>query len=206
MLSIEAKDLDAKEKYFFLIGGIAPRPIALVSTISADGVYNLAPFSFFNAVSANPPVIVFAPAQTADPNRPHKDTYLNLIATRECVVQVVTHKIVQQVNIAAKEFAYGVDEFKESGLTPIPSDLVKAPRVKESPFQMECKLLEMKVFGDQPGSGNLAICEVIKFHIDEKIFREGSTRIDPQLIDLVGRNGENFYTRASGEAIFEVKR
>jgi flavin reductase (DIM6/NTAB) family NADH-FMN oxidoreductase RutF len=206
MFSVESKDLSPKELYFYLIGGIAPRPIAFVSTISKDKIYNLAPFSFFNAFSSDPPVVIFSPARTANPDKPFKDTYTNLVDTRECVVQLVNYQMRQQMNLCAQDLDANIDEFEISGFTPIPSDLVKAPRVKESPFQMECKLLEMKPLGDRPGAGNLAICEVLKFHIDENIFKEGTQRIDPQKIDLISRNGENYYTRASGEAIFEMQR
>lgn len=206
MLSLESKDLSPKEKYFYLIGGIAPRPIALVSTISKKGIPNLAPYSFFNAFSANPPIVIFSPAKTADPERPFKDTYINLIDTKECVIQMVSFEMAEKMNISSKDFDKDINEFEMAGFTEIKSDLVGAPRVKESPFQMECKLLEMKALGDQPGAGNLAICEVIKFHINEKIFKENSRRIDPNAIDLIGRNGENYYTRAYGDAIFELKR
>jgi flavin reductase (DIM6/NTAB) family NADH-FMN oxidoreductase RutF len=205
MYSVEAKDLSLKEKYFLLIGGIAPRPIAFVSTISAAGIANLAPFSFFNAFSSNPPVVIFSPAVSSDPERPYKDTYINLLETKECVVQMVNYEIAERMNICAKDWEPLVSEFEVSGFTPIPSDLVKAPRVKESPFQMECKLLEMKSLGTDPGAGNLAICEVLKFHVDDNVFREGTTRIDPHKIDLIGRNGERYYTRAFGDAVFEIK-
>lgn len=205
MYSVEAKDLSQKEKYFLLIGGVAPRPIAFVSTISASGIPNLAPFSFFNAFSSNPPVVIFSPAVSPDPDRPYKDTYLNLIETKECVVQMVSYEMADRMNICAKDWEPEVSEFEAAGFTPISSDLVKPPRVKESPYQMECKLLEMKILGEKPGAGNLAICEVLKFHIDENVFREGTNRIDPNKIDLIARNGERYYTRASGAAMFEMK-
>ncbi|MDA0773065.1 MAG: flavin reductase family protein [Cyanobacteria bacterium] len=205
MHSVLASNLSPKEKYFYLIGGIGPRPIAFVSTISRDGIPNLAPFSFFNAFSSNPPVVVFSPARTANPDKPFKDTYTNLVETKECVVQMVNYEMREKMKLCAQDLDADINEFDISGLTQIPSDIVKAPRVKESPFQMECKLLEMKQLGDQPGAGNLAICEVLKFHVDESVFKPGTERIDPQAIDLIGRNGEHYYTRASGDAIFEMK-
>lgn len=206
MYSIEAKELSQRDIYFLMLGGIAPRPIAFVSTISKEGVYNLAPFSFFNAFGSNPPIVIFSPASTGNPERPHKDTYINLVDTQECVVQIVSYEFAEKMILTSAEAPHNVDEFKLSGLTPIPSDIVKAPRVKESHFQMECKLLEMKSYGENIGAANLAICEVVKFHIDENIFQEGSrTRIDPQKIDAIGRNGGFNYTRASGDAIFELK-
>ncbi len=205
MYSIEANELSTKEKYFLLTGGIAPRPIAFVSTQSASGINNLAPFSFFNAMSSTPPIVVFSPAISPDKERPYKDTYLNLKETGECVVQMVSHSMVERMNICAQNFAPELSEFDEAGFEMVASDLVKVPRVKESPFQMEAKLIELKELGHEPGAGNLCICEILKFHIDQKIFKPNSTRIDPNKIDLVGRNGEHYYTRASGEA-FELKR
>jgi len=188
-----------------LIGGIGPRPIAFVSTISNEGVCNLAPFSFFNAFSANPPVVIFSPARTADPERPQKDTYNNLVANGECVVQMVSYQMREKMIICAEDYPSNIDEFSVSGFTKIPSDLIKPPRVAESPFQMECRLMEMKSLGTSPGAGNLAICEVLKFHIDQNVFKPGTKRIDPEKIDLIGRNGEYYYTRASGDAMFEMR-
>jgi len=206
MYSIEAKDLSQKEKYFLLLGGIGPRPIAFVSTISKEGIPNLAPFSFFNAFGSNTPEVIFSPATSPNPDKHYKDTYTNLVDTKECVVQMVTFDMAEKMNLCAQDLEAGVNEFEISGLTELASDIVKPPRVKESPYQMECKLLEMKSIGDEPGSANLAICEVLKFHVDESVFKPDTTRIDPQLIDLIGRNGEHYYTRASGDAIFEMKR
>lgn len=198
----EPKDLSVPEVHRLLLGGVAPRPIALASTQSVDGINNLSPFSFFNAFGANPPIVAFSPSRRGT-DATLKDTYNNLIATRECVINVVTHSMVEQVSLASAEFPPDVDEFIKSGLTPINSDLVKPKRVKESPFQMECKLLEMKSYGEGGASANLAICEVIKFHIDENIFTTGI--IDPIKIDLVARMSANYYTRAS-EGLFIVEK
>lgn len=201
MLHFDPKGQGVRETHPLIIGGIGPRPIALVSTVSTSGVNNLAPFSFFNAFSSNPPVIAFSPARSGRDGH-LKDTYNNLVATQECVVQVVTYNMVEQVNLASTEYAPEVDEFVKSGFTPIDSLQVKPKRVKESPFQMECKLRQMIPLGDQGGAGNLAICDVIQFHIDKKIYNDG--KIHPNALDLVGRQGGDFYVRASGAAIFEV--
>lgn len=206
MYSIETKDLSQKDAYFLMISGIVPRPIAFVSTISIDGVYNLAPYSFFNAMGSNPPIIVFSPASTGNPERPYKDTYNNLMDTKECVVQIVSNEFAEKMFKTSEMVAPDVDEFKLVGLTPIPSDMVKVPRVKESHYQMECKLLEMKSFGEAAGAANIAICEVVKFHIDESIFKEGSkTRIDPNKLQAVGRLGEHYYMQAFGDNLFELR-
>lgn len=203
MLHYEIKDLAVPELHQLLLGGIAPRPIALVSTISKDGESNLSPFSFFNAFGVNPPMIAFSPARRGR-DASLKDTYNNLISTEECVVQAVTYSMVEQISLASTEYPAGVDEFLKSGLTPIESDLVKPKRVKESPFQMECKLVDMKSYGESGGSANMAICEILKLHVAEDIFTDGI--IDPQKIDLIARMSGNYYCRANGKAIFEVEK
>jgi len=203
MYSVEPKDLELPKRHGYLLGGIAPRPIAFVSTISKDGVNNLAPFSFFNAFGANPPTIAFSPARRGRDNTT-KDTYQNLLDTKECVVHAVTFDIVEQMNLASSEYASDVDEFIKAGFTPLDSHLVKPKRVKESPFQMECKLVDMIEMGGKAGSGNFAICEVVKYHISEDILTDG--HIDPYKIDLVGRNGGSYYTRANGDALFELAK
>ncbi len=203
MRHIEPKDVEVREVFSYLLGGVVPRPIALVSTLSAGGIRNLSPFSFFNAFGANPPIVAFAPSRRGRDGT-NKDTYHNLIATKECVVQMVSYDMVEQVSLASTEYDVSIDEFTKSGLTPIASDIVGPPRVAESLFQMECKMQQMIELGDGPSSGNLAICEVVKFHIAERIF--DGKQIDPQKIDLVARMGADFYCRASGEAVFEVEK
>lgn len=203
MLHYEIKDLAVPELHKLLLGGIAPRPIALVSTISKDGESNLSPFSFFNAFGVNPPMIAFSPARRGRDSS-LKDTYKNLVSTKECVVQAVTYSMVEQISLASTEYPSGIDEFVKSGLTPIESDIVKPKRVKESPFQMECKLVDMKSYGESGGSANMAICEILKLHVAEDIFTDGI--IDPQKIDLIARMSGNYYCRANGKAIFEVEK
>src|SRR5690606_39340671 len=197
------KDFPQPKVHRIMLGGIAPRPIALVSTLSEDGIPNLTPFSFFNAFGSNPPIIAFSPARRGR-DASLKDTYHNLVRTRECVVHSVTYDMVEQISLASTEYPSEVDEFIKSGLTPIDSDIVKPKRVKESPFQMECRLLQMHSFGDGGASANIAICEVLKFHVAEDIFRNGI--IQPDLIDLVARMSANYYCRANGNAIFEVEK
>lgn len=203
MLHVEPKDIELKTVFGYLLGGIGPRPIALASTVDAEGQINLSPFSFFNAFGANPPTVGFSPSRRLRDNST-KDTYSNLLATGECVISAVTYAMVQQVSLASTEYPSDVNEFEKSGLTAVPSDLVAPPRVKESPFQMECRLTQMIELGGKHASGNLALCEVVKFHIDEDLFVNGV--IHPDNIDLVARMGADFYCRANGEAIFEVKK
>jgi len=201
--SVNPKDVDVLEVQKLLLGGVAPRPIALVSTISENGEPNLSPFSFFNAFGANPPVVAFSSSRRIR-DATLKDTYNNIMRTKECVIQAVTYNMVEQVSLSSTEYETGINEFVKSGLTPIPSIIVTPPRVKESPFQMECKLLQMINVGNDKGSGNIAICEVVYFHFSEDIFKDGI--IYPDYIDLVARNSGNFYTRASGNSIFKVEK
>lgn len=203
MLHINPKDYPQPEIHKLLLGGVGPRPIALVSTLSEDGIPNLAPFSFFNAFGSNPPIIAFSPSRRGRDGS-FKNTYNNLMATKECVVHSVTYNIIEQVSLASTEYPPEVDEFIKSGLTPIDSQLVKPKRVKESPFHMECILRDMMSYGDGGAAANIAICEVLLFHIAEDIIKDGL--IQPDLIDLVARMSGNYYSRASGKSIFKVAK
>lgn len=203
MKSYDPKNGTIPETHHLLLGGVAPRPIALVSTISEEGINNLSPFSFFNAFGANPPVVVFSPSRRGR-DATTKDTLNNLEKNPECVIQAVTTEIVEKVNIASTEFPPEIDEFEKSGLTPVDSLKIKPKRVKESPFQMECVVKQIVPIGESNASGNLVICEVVLFHFDEALFTDGS--IDPQKIKLVGRNSASYYTNAFGDSIFELKK
>jgi flavin reductase (DIM6/NTAB) family NADH-FMN oxidoreductase RutF len=202
-LVIFPQDLDPARTNALLCGGVGPRPIALASTLSADGIRNLAPFSFFNAFGSNPPMVAFAPNRRARDGTV-KHTYLNAMATGEFVIAAVTHAMVQQMNVASAEFGDGVDEFAKSGLTPLPAQVVKPALVAESPFQMECRLWRQVELGSGPGSGLLLLGEVVAFHARESCFDDGV--LDPDRLDLVGRNGGAWYTRASGEALFRLPK
>lgn len=189
--------------HHLLLGGVAPRPIALVSTISKAGVNNLSPFSFFNAFGANPPTVAFSPSLRGRDGS-SKDTLNNLNEIPECVISSVSYDMVEQVSLASTEYDSDIDEFVKSGLTPLEADLVKPKRVAQSPFQMECKLNQIVSLGGGKASGNLVICEVIKFHVREDVFKNGV--IHPDAINLVGRNSANFYTKAFDKAIFEIEK
>jgi flavin reductase (DIM6/NTAB) family NADH-FMN oxidoreductase RutF len=183
----------------FIVGSIAPRPIAFVSTVDKDGNRNLAPYSFFNAFSSNPPIFVFSSNRRATDNTT-KDTLENVRETMEVVINVVTHDIVRQMAVASSQFPRGVDEFVKSGLTPIPSDLVKPFRVKESPINFECRVTDILSLGEGGGAGNLVICEMLRMHIAEEVLDDRG-RIIPDKLDLMGRLGRSYYVRASGSAI-----
>ncbi|MDP5169959.1 MAG: flavin reductase family protein [Bacteroidia bacterium] len=188
----------------YLVGAVAPRPIAFVSTISAEGVPNLAPYSFFNVFSSNPPTLVFSSNRRVRGNTT-KDTLRNAEETREVVVNVVNHAIVQQMSLASIDYPEEVSEFDKSGLTPVASELVKPFRVKESPVQMECRVRDIVSLGSEGGAGNLIICDILRMHIDEGIL-DDKGRIDPHKADLMGRMGRAFYVRASGEAVSTLVR
>lgn len=204
MLSIIPKEVGNKSSWKYLVGAVTPRPIALVSTISEDGIHNLSPFSFFNAFGSNPPVVAFSPSRRGRDNTT-KDTYHNVKATKECVIHIVNNDIVEQMNLSSTEYDKSVDEFIKSGFTAIESDLVKPKRVKESPVHFECKLMEIVELGDQAGSGILCICEVVKIHVSEHIL-DTNGNIDPFLLDAVGRNGGSWYTRSNSGSMFEVPK
>ena len=204
MLTIDPKELNTKELHGYLMGSVGPRPIALASTVDEMGRPNLSPFSFFNVFSANPPIAIFSPARRSRDNR-IKHTLENASETKEVVINLVSYNIVQQMSLSSSEFSKGVNEFTKSGFTPIPSDMVKPFRVKESPVQLECTIKDIVSMGDEGGAGNLVICEIVKMHISEQVL-DANKQIDPHKIDLVGRMGGNWYCRASGDSIFKIEK
>ena len=204
MLTLDPKELATKDLHGYLLSSVGPRPIALVSTVDENGRPNLSPYSFFNVFSANPPIAIFSPARRVR-NNTTKHTLENAALTKEVVINVVSHSIVEQTSLSSTEFETGINEFIKAGFTPIPSDIVRPFRVKESPVQMECVVKEIVSLGSEGGAGNLVICEIEKIHVSEYILDE-QQQIDPHKIDLVGRMGANWYCRASGESIFEVQK
>jgi flavin reductase (DIM6/NTAB) family NADH-FMN oxidoreductase RutF len=204
MLTLNPKDLTVPVLQKYLQNAIAPRPICFASTIDKNGNPNLAPFSFFNIFSTNPPIAIFSPAYSGRTGAA-KDTLLNVLEVPECVINVVTFDMVHQTSLASSPFAKEVNEFEKAGFTQLASDLVKPFRVKESPVQMECNVIEVKELGKLGGAGNLVICEIIKIHIDEHVLNE-TNQIDAHKIDLVARMGDNWYCRANGDSLFEVQK
>ncbi|MCK4560956.1 MAG: flavin reductase family protein [Calditrichia bacterium] len=189
---LKPEDLSIKDNYKLIIGSILPRPIALVSTLSDDGVPNLAPFSFFTGLTSKPPTIGFAPAlKGKEANK--KDTLSNIESSGEFVVNIVTEDISEQMNKTAFEFPPDVDEFEIAGFTAIDSEIVKPPRVKESPINLECKLYQVVYIGDgTAGSGAFVIGEIVAYHIDDALYNDG--RIDTALLKPVGRLAGQDYT------------
>ena len=204
MVSIDPKDLPVQKLHQYLLGAIGPRPIAFASTVDAEGKPNLAPFSFFNVFSANPPILIFSPARSGRTNTT-KDTYNNVKVVPEVVINVVNYDIVHQMSLASSPYAPGVNEFEKAGFTALKSDNVKPFRVAESPVQFECKVNEVIELGTEGGAGNLIICEVLKIHIHDEVL-DSNGMIDQQKIDLVARMGGDWYSRANAESMFEITK
>lgn len=203
MISIDPQDIPTAKLHGYLLGAVSPRPICFASTVDADGKVNLAPYSFFNVFSAKPPIMIFSPARRVR-NNTTKHTLENVLETKEVVINIVSFDMVQQMSLSSSEYAQGVNEFVKAGFTEIPSEVVKAPRVKEAPVQFECKVKEVIALGEEGGAGNLIICEVVKLHLNEGIL-DADGRIDPIKIDTVARMGGNWYSRAK-EGLFEVAK
>ncbi len=202
--SILLNDVDPLVAQNFLQHSIAPRPICFASTIDLSGNVNLSPFSFFNLFSTNPAVVVFSPSRRARDNTT-KHTLQNILEVPEVAVNIVSYDMIQQTSLASCEYPKGIDEFIKTGFTNEPSQIIKPPRVKESPVQMECKVLEIKSLGTEGGAGNLVIAEVLMMHINENILNEAGN-IDQTKLDLMARLGGNWYTRANTSTIFEVEK
>lgn len=203
-LHLDPKELTVQKTHQYLLGAIGPRPIAFASTIDEDGNDNLAPFSFFNVFSANPPILIFSPARSGRTNET-KDTYKNVKALAEVVINVVNFDIVQQMSLASSPYEKGVSEFVKAGFTPIDSETIRPKRVLESPVQFECKVNEVVELGTEGGAGNLIICEVTKIHINKSILDDNGM-IDQHKIDLVSRMGGNWYCRANNDSMFEITK
>jgi flavin reductase (DIM6/NTAB) family NADH-FMN oxidoreductase RutF len=204
MLTIDPKEVTIPVLHSYLLGAVAPRPIAFASTIDKEGNPNLAPFSFFNVFSANPPIAIFSPARSGRTGIT-KHTYDNIKEVPEVVINVVNYDMVQQVSLASTEYPKGVNEFTKSGFTPLASEKIKPFRVKESPAQLECVVKQVIELGDKGGAGNLIICEVVLMHISEEVL-DANKQIDPHKMDLVARLGANWYSRTNGNALFEVEK
>lgn len=204
MKVINPGELPTAKLHAYMLSAIAPRPICFASTVDKEGNVNLSPFSFFNAFGSNPTTLIFSPARRVRDNT-IKHTLENAIETREVCINVVTYEMVYQTSLASVEYPKGVDEFKKSGFTPLPSDLIKAPRVKESPVQIECRVRDIIETGTEGGAGNLIICEILRMHITEDVLGEDGM-IDQRKIHLVARMGKDWYCKAFGDALFEVEK
>ena len=188
MLSISPDDHQVHEIYKLMVGLIVPRPVALVSTVDKDGVRNVAPFSFFSGVGSNPPTVLFCPALRSSGDQ-RKDTLRNVEQTGEFVINIVSDSIAAAANATAADVGPEIDEFLLAGLTAIPSEVVRAPRVAESPAQFECKLLQIIFTGEGQGAGVVVLGQIVRIHVAAHL--EHNFRVDPAGLDAVGRMAGN---------------
>ncbi len=199
-MKIDPKDMTRQERHLFMGSVVVPRPIALVSTISTDGILNLAPFALFTLICYHPvPIVVFTPMRRLGISK--KDTLVNIEQTKEFVINMVTEEMAQKMNITSTDFPLEVDEFQASGFTPITSDLVKAPRVAESPVNMECCLTQIVEFGKPKITGEMVMGEVLRIHVKDELYRNGI--VDDASLHVIGRMGWAFYTRTRD--LFEIE-
>lgn len=204
MLSITPGEISTAKLHAYMLASIAPRPICFASTVDEEGNVNLSPYSFFNAFGSNPSTLIFSPARRVRDNT-IKHTLENVMETMEVCINVVNYDMVWQMSLASTEYDKGVNEFKKAGFTELPSDIIRAPRVKESPVQFECKVREIIETGSEGGAGNLIVCEILKMHINEAVL-DDEERIDQNKIQLVSRLGGNWYGKAFGDALFEIEK
>jgi len=202
--SIDPNSLSTSELHKMLLLSVAPRPIALASTIDEKGNVNLSPFSCFNMFSANPPILVFSPSRRVRDNST-KDTLENINKVKEVVVNIVNFSIVEPVSLASTEYDSDVDEFKKSGLTPVKSKKVRPPRVEESPISFECVVDKIIELGKDGGAGNLIISKIVHIHINNRYLDDNGS-LDTKRLDLVGRMGASWYTRVIEESLFEIPK
>ncbi|MFD2588621.1 flavin reductase family protein [Croceitalea marina] len=191
------------ELHAYLLSAVAPRPICFASTIDKEGNVNLSPFSFFNVFSSNPPIMIFSPARSGRDNS-LKHTHINVKEVPEVVINIVNYPIVEQMSLSSTAYDKGVNEFVKAGLTQVASEKVKPPRVGEAPVAFECSVTEVIELADTPGSGNLILAKVELIHINEKYLTDD--KLDTTKLDLVGRMGGSWYTRSSGDSLFEIPK
>jgi flavin reductase (DIM6/NTAB) family NADH-FMN oxidoreductase RutF len=189
------------EVYHMLVDVVTPRPIAWVTSVDRDGRVNLAPFSFFNAFGANPPVVVFSPTLRRDGSK--KDTLLNVEATGEFVLNAAVEPLAEMINLSSRELPHGESEVELTGLSLLPSIKVKPPRLAETPVNLECKVLQIVPVGTGPIAANLVIGEVLAMHVADGVL-DGKGRVDPRKLRTIARLGADFYCRSTD--LFEMKR
>lgn len=199
-MELIASQIPAGDFYKYLIQVITPRPIAWISTLSKDGVPNLAPFSFSSGVASHPPSHLFCPANHSDGSK--KDTLINIEDTGEYVCNVVPYSLRDPMVASSAEFPSEVNEFKETGVTAVASRLVKPSRIKESPVALECKVLKIIHLAEGPDAGNIVVGEIVAIHIDDAVMKNG--KVDAALLDIIGRLGGSDYCRTTER--FTIKR
>jgi flavin reductase (DIM6/NTAB) family NADH-FMN oxidoreductase RutF len=202
---LDIQQLAPAQKQAWLQHAIAPRPIALASTIDKNGNVNLSPFSFFNMFSSNPPIIIFSPARRVRDNT-IKHTLENVFDVAEVGINICDYDMVQQVSLSSCDYAKGVDEFDKAGFTKQTSNIIKPPLVKEAKIKLECKVIEIKSLGENKGAGQLIIAEVLLMHVDDSILNEDKTNIDQTKINLIARMGGDWYLQSNRTNMFKVPK
>lgn len=203
-VSFDLNELSGRERHGLLLSVVGPRPIAWASTIDTQGRINLSPFSFFNAFSTSPPVVIFSSGRRAR-QAGIKNTHENVLEVPEVAISMVSHEVVQQMSLTSNEYEKGINEFEKAGLTMRPSKKIRPPGVGESPVILECVVNQVIPLGREGGAGNLIMAEVLQMHIDQGVL-EGERSVDTTKLDLVGRMGGNWYCRAFGNALFEIPK
>jgi flavin reductase (DIM6/NTAB) family NADH-FMN oxidoreductase RutF len=204
MVTKDASSLTGVQLQNILQYVIAPRPICFASTINQTGEINLSPFSYFNIFSVQPPICIFSPSRRLRDNTT-KHTLDNINEVAECVINIISYDMVAQASLASCEYPQGVNEFVKAGFTMLPSDVVKPPRVAESPVQLECRINQVIPLGEKAGSGNLVIAEILRIHLSESIL-DDKGNIDQTALDLVARLGGNWYARINKDSLFQLNK
>jgi len=204
MVTKDASALTGMQLQNILQYVIAPRPICFASTINSKGEINLSPFSYFNIFSVQPPICIFSPSRRLRDNTT-KHTLDNILENPECVINIVSYDILGQTSLASCEYPQGVNEFEKSGFNMLESEVVKPPRVAESPVQLECKINQVIPLGEKAGSGNLVVAEILRIHLSEKIL-DANGNVDQHALDLVARLGGNWYARINKDSLFQLEK
>jgi len=202
--SFDPYDISIPERQGILTSAIGPRPICFASTVDRNGKVNLSPFSFFNVFSNNPPILIFSPSRRGRDNTT-KHTYENIKELPEVCINIVHYPMVEQMSLASTEYEKGVNEFVKAGFTEVASDIIKPPRVKESPVSFECTVDQVIELGTEGGAGNLVLARVKRIHINTDYLDEDG-KLDNTKLDLIGRMGGNWYTRANEDSLFEIPK
>lgn len=202
--TITPSDISQPELHSYLLSAVAPRPICFASTVDKNGNVNLSPFSFFNVFSSNPPVLIFSPARSGRDGS-MKHTHQNVLEVPEVVINIVNYPMVEQMSLSSTAYDKGVNEFEKAGFTQVKSDVVAPPRVGEAPVAMECTVTQVIPLADAPGAGNLVLARVERMHIQEE-YLDAAGQLDSQKLDLIGRMGGSWYTRSSGDSLFEIPK
>ena len=202
--SIDPRKINQKKQHEYLLSSVCPRPICFASTVDKKGNVNLSPFSFFNVVSSNPPILIFSPARRGTDNT-QKHTLTNMLEVEGVVIHIIDYPLVEQMSLTNTPYKKGINEFVKTGLTPLKSNLVRPPRVQEAPFAFECKVKNVIALGDKPGAGNLVLAEVLQMHF-HKNYLDQQGNLTPEKMEWVARMGGNWYAKITKEELFEIPK